>query len=252
MIRKFRKAIMLIAVTIMVSGSLTGCLEYESEQLSEDTTTDRIAVDEETGKLETKQELDVEGEPFKLVCEYDTGKYDINNWHVTDDKSVNMRVTTKGLPEGYEVYIEHMHADIILKSTSLQINGITQDSMDDYSHAEPSNGFYIDDEIPYYNIFSIDGYTSEFYQLWGYCFGNYGSISSSYQRLTETNIIKVGTYAEKLHIVYDLSITRPDSEHFYNVSVESEILIPVSQDPGTEKVTVSLTENDISEDNANE
>ena len=51
--------------------------------------------------------------------------------------------------------------------------------------------------------FSIDGYTDQFYQIWGRAFGDYGSISSSYERLTEENIINVGTYAEQLSVVYD-------------------------------------------------
>lgn len=85
--------------------------------------------------------------------------------------------------------------------------------------------------------FSIDGYTDQFYQIWGCAFGDYGSISSSYERLTEENIINVGTYAEQLSVVYDISIKTPDSDKLYTKSVSDRILIPVSQDPENETVT---------------
>lgn len=140
-----------------------------------------------------------------------------------------MKVKTKGLPEGTEVYIDHVHADISLKSTSAQINGITQDTMDDTFHGVSQDGFFINDTSEYYNIFSIEGYTCQFYEMWGLCFGTYGTVSSSYERLTENNIIKVGTYAEKLSIVYDLSIKTPDSDKMYTKSVLSEVLIPLQK-----------------------
>lgn len=62
---------------------------------------------------------------------------------------------------------------------------------------------------------------------------------SLYKQLTEENIIKVGTYAEQLSVVYDISIKTPDSDKLYTKSVSDRILIPVSQDPGKETVTKS-------------
>lgn len=40
-----------------------------------------------------------------------------------------MKAHTQGLPDGYDVVIDHVHADISLLSTSPQINGINQDSI---------------------------------------------------------------------------------------------------------------------------
>lgn len=233
---------------------LSGCT-YESTVLEKDTETDMISIDEnntEEGENinvpSLTQELNVEDENFSLICTYDTGDYNLDNWHVTDSKAITMKVKTKNLPEGYEVYIDHVHADISLKSTSEQINGITQDSMDDTFHGQTQNGFYINDTDEYYNIFAIEGYTDQFYSLWGYAFGTYGSVSSSYERLTEENIIKVGTYAEKIQIVYDISIKKPDSDKYYTKSVLSELLIPVSQNPGTTTVTKDFWTDEIIDD----
>ena len=179
-------------------------------------------------KTQATDEIDIDGEPFSLICKYDTGNYSLNDWEVTSNKIINMTVNTKNLPEDYSVYIEHVHADMLLQSTSPQINGITQDTMDDSDHRVPSKGFPISDSTSYNNTFAIEGYTDQFYQLWGHAFGTYGGMHSSYERLTEENIRNVGTYAEKLVVVYDIIISTPECEEGYVKSVYSELLIPLN------------------------
>ncbi len=233
-----RKLIVAITVFTMFACSLVGC-SYEKEYVPVDTETDTLTDNNSTVDLPNlSQTLPVNGEKFSLVCEYDTGKYSLKKWHVTDAKSINMNVHTKDLPDGYDAIIEHMHADISLVSTSPQINGITQDTMDNSFHGTSQDGFVIDDDTSYYRIFSIEGYTDQFYELWGSAFGNYGSLSSEYKRLTESNIINVGTYAERLSIVYDLAIKSPTDEKYHSVSVKSELLIPISRDVKTKTVNV--------------
>lgn len=222
-----RKKILFMCCMIFIAASLTGC---EEEYVEQDTEVQTMEVDQETGEVNLNQILDIPGEYFKLVCDYDTGRYDIGSWRVTDSKVINMTAHTSGLPEGYEVYIDHVHADISLASTSPQINGIIQDSMDDTSHASPGRGFYISNESIYNNTFAIEGYTQQFYELWGYAFGTYGTLSSSYERLTEKNIVEVGTYAEKVQVVYDIAIKAPEDPDFHTVSVLSEFFVPVNQD----------------------
>lgn len=201
------------------------------ETVEVDTSTDTMIIDKDTGTASLEQELSVKDEDFKLVCNYNIDTYDTSNWRVTDSKDIGMTVKTKDLPEGYKVYIDHVHADILLKSTSPQIDGIVQDSMDDTFHGQAQDGFYISNDKEYYNIFSIMGYTQDFYQLWGSAFGSYGSLNSSYQRLTEDNIRAVGTYAEKLVVVYDLSIQAPGFDHVYTKSVISKVKIPLVDNP---------------------
>lgn len=229
----------LIAATLFAM-TVTGCAE---EYIPVDTETDTIrsTTAEDGTKVDIPkltQALPVKGESFSLVCKYDTGKYPLKSWHVTDSKSVNMEVHTKDLPEGYDVLVEHMHADISLASTSPQINGITQDSMDNSFHGTSQDGFVIDDETSYNRTFEIEGYTDQFYQLWGHAFGAYGSVSNTYERMTESNIINVGTYAERLSVVYDLAIKAPGDEKYHSTSVKSEILIPICKEVKTREVSV--------------
>lgn len=67
----------------------------------------------------------------------------------------------------------------------------------------------------------------------GYACGEYGIVESTYDRLTESNIRKLGTYAEKLIIVYDIVICTPECEEGYVRSVRSEILIPLTSEVET-------------------
>lgn len=219
----------LLTLSIILTLVLTGCT-YTEEVVEKDETTIRLEDNYETGQTGVTDKIDIDGESFQLICQYDTGDYPLNKWRVTDSKIINMTVTTTELPEGYSVYVEHVHADISLKSTEPQIDGITQDTMDDSDHRVPSNGFFINDTYSYNNAFAIEGYTDQFYTLWGYAFSSYGSLSSSYERLTEYNIRKVGTYAEKLSVVYDIVIITPDCKEGYVKSVYSQVLIPLTSE----------------------
>lgn len=224
-----KKTVPIVLLLIFcLACTMTGCT-YTAEAVEQDTETPTLETNFETGQTSVTDEIEVNGEPFSLVCTYNTD-CPLDNWRVTSNKNISMSVTTKGLPEGYSAHIEHMHADIILKSTAPSIDGITQDTMDDTDHRVPTAGFPISDTVAYHNIFSIEGYTDQFYKLWGYAFGTYGTMSSSYERLTEYNIRKVGTYAEKLAIVYDVVISTPDCEEGYVKSVSSELLIPLTSE----------------------
>lgn len=224
-----KKTMNLLAMSILLMLGLTGCT-YTDEVVEKDEETIQLEQDYETGQTKVIDEIAVEGEPFKLICQYDTGDYSLDKWRVTDSKVINMTVTTTELPEGYTVYVEHVHADISLKSTEPQIDGITQDSMDDSDHRVPSKGFPVNNTYAYNSSFAIEAYTDQFYTLWGHAFGSYGSVSSSYERLTEGNIREVGTYAEKLSVVYDIVITTPECEEGYVKSVYSQILIPLTSE----------------------
>lgn len=231
-----------VCFLLIAVASLTGCgieipvqeevVANEMETVDEGSNTGFV-MDSiyEDGTTSVTQTVDVLGEDFDLVCTYDTGNYPLKDWRVTDNKMLRMTVNTLNLPEGYKVHIEHVHADIVLKATTPQIDGITQDSMDDYDHRTPSIGFPISDNVQYNNVFAIEGYTEQFYTLWGHFWGahgyGHGHISSNYDRLTEGNIREVGTYAEKLIVVYDIVITSLDREEGYVKSVYSEVLIPL-------------------------
>lgn len=153
--KNFKKNHKIVIATILVlclSASIAGC-SYRTEIAPIDMTTDTLQLNQETEIPSLTQTLSVEDEPFNLICKYDTGNYPLSNWHITDAKTITMKVMTENLPNEYEVYIDHVHADILLKSTSPQVNGITQDTMDDSFHGYSQDGFFINNTTEYYNIF---------------------------------------------------------------------------------------------------
>ena len=114
--KKRTKLIGLVLSAALLTGTFTGC-SYEEEYVPVDTQTDVLQNTENSNGTVSipnlTQNLPVNGEDFSLICKYDTGKYSLKNWHVTDAKSINMNVHTKNLPDGYDVMVEHMHADIL-------------------------------------------------------------------------------------------------------------------------------------------
>lgn len=248
-----RIAALILCITTMLC--LAGCTmttEVVNNELTDGTTSTTTAVlepifgDEQTSVTEI---IPIDGENFSLVCTYDTGDYPLNDWRITANKTINMTVNTTTLPDGYTVHIEHVHADMVIKATTPGADGITQDSMDDSDHRVPTKGFPISDTISYNNLFAIEGYTDQFYEMWGYACNGYGSVSSSYQRMTEGNLRKAGCYAEKLMVVYDIIITPPGMDEGYVRSVYSELLIPlvseieyVQKDMWTGEIIESTTE----------
>lgn len=236
----FKKSLICLLIILTSSIYLCGCYTYQKievmdieEELSSDIMVNVASIYEE-GQTAATQIIDVGNEPFQLYCKYDTKDYPLDKWRITANKNIHINVNTINLPEGYEVHLEHLHADIILKSTSPDVDGITQDSFDDYDHRMPSKGFPINDNIAYNTIFAIEGYTEQFYTMWGNIIGGLsytlGYIDSSYERLSEGNLRKLGTYAEKLIIVYDLVVSTPDFPEGYITSAYSEVLIPILSD----------------------
>lgn len=188
--------------------------------------------------------LPVHGEDFSLICKYDTGEYSLKDWHVTDMKSINMDVHTKDLPEGYDVIVEHMHADISLVSTSAQLNGITQDSMDNSFHGTSQDGFAVDDKTSYYRTFGIEGYTDQFYELWGYAFGGSGTI----EPLCKENLQKSvdAKYGKDVIAINNVTISGADFDESYNkaVAAKQKAQLEYEQAAITNKKNVEKAESD--------
>lgn len=114
-----KKKITLLVTVLATAAIFTGCT-VESEYVPVDTEV-QVMETNDMGTPSLSQTLDIPDEDFKLVCEYGTNGYDLNNWRVTDPKQISMKVHTQGLPDGYDVVIDHVHADISLLSTSPQV-----------------------------------------------------------------------------------------------------------------------------------
>lgn len=168
------------------------------------------------------QILDVPGETFKLVIEYSVDADARKKWRITDNKKLYTKVYTQGLPEGKKVYIDNVHTDTSIVSTKEQMNGITQDSMDDRIHNSLMYGFPISDTVSFYGVNEIEGQNSTFITGSFYGFSGYSSVTIDEERYKESDYLKAGVYANKISSSYGLLIQDGDLE------LSSDILVLVS------------------------
>ncbi len=211
-------ALLLMAV---LAFSLTGCKIVET--VSEEKNLEVLST-LKGSTLEKTHEI----EGFEFITTYDTGGYDLSRWRITDSKVINMAAKLVNVPEGATVLIEHVHIDMSLKSTNPQLDGLSQDYMDDSYHGTSQDGFFISEKYPYQNKFAVEGFSKDLIDGWLFACDSYGSGSITQKRLTEKNLVQYGkVYANKIQVVYDVLVKYADEDFYHVVSVLDEFLIPV-------------------------
>lgn len=215
------KRYLITLITIVLAFGLVGC---HTETVPEEKNLEVLnTLDGST--LEKAHEI----EDLKFITTYDTGDYDLSRWRITDSKTINMTAKVTNVPEGATILIEHVHIDMSLKSTNPQLDGLSQDSMDDSYHGTSQDGFWINEKYPYQNKFAIEGFSKDLIDGWTFVCGSYGYGSISQERLTEKNLTTYGkVYANKMQVVYDILIKYPKEDFYHVVSVLDEFLIPIS------------------------
>ena len=215
------KRYLALILVVVLAFSLTGCMNVET--VPEEKNLEVLnTLDGST--LEKTHEI----EYLKFITTYDTGDYDLSRWRITDSKVINMTAEVINVPEGATVLIEHVHIDMSLKSTDPQLDGLSQDNMDDSYHGISQDGFFISDKYQYQNKFAVEGFSKDLIDGWTFVCGSYGSGSITEERLTEKNLVKYGNvYANKMQVVYDVLVKYADEDFYHVVSVLDEFLIPV-------------------------
>ena len=215
--------IVLAMLGLSIAMMLTGCEGVETVPVEKNLET----LSPLSGNVLEKEH---EVEDFKFVTTYNTGSYNLSRWRITDSKLINMYAKAVDVPGGAIVLVEHVHVDMSLKSTNPQLDGLTQDSMDDSYHGTSQDGFWIV-KYPYDNKFAVEGFSKDLIDGWMFVCGSYGYGNISQERLTERNLVKYGNvYANKMQVVYDLLIKYDGEELYHTVSVSDEFLIPVKAD----------------------
>ncbi len=171
------------------------------------------------------QVLDVPGEKFKLVINYQCELQDGERWTITSNKHLNIEIKTEGLPDDEQVYIDNIHTDTSICSYFAQINGITQDTMDDRIHNSLLLGFSISDSNSYRGINQINGQNDTFIE--GFIRGYNGYVDGEIkeQRFLESIYLENGVYANQVSSIIDLIVVKGEETTF--VSVPSEIQISI-------------------------
>ena len=217
-----------VFATCVLAGtlSLTGCSERELATNTEVTYDIIDTMDVDALKNGLQQIVDVPGESFKLVVEYNCELQDGERWIVTSDKKINMEIRTDGVVDDTtKVYIDNIHTDTTICSLYPSVDGVVQDTMDDRIHNSLMLGFPIADDISYVGINQIEGQNQTF--ISGACSGFYGTTAGalSEKRYLESDYLYRGVYANKITSVIDLIIVR--GEEIRTVSVPSEVQVSV-------------------------
>lgn len=221
--KRFIALVLLVVFTLC----LTGCMEEET--VPEEKNLEVLST-LQGSTLEKTHEI----EGFEFITTYNTGDYNLSRWRITDSKVIDMSSEVANIPEGATVLIEHVHIDMSLKATNPQLDGLSQDNMDDSYHGTSQDGFFISDKYPYQNKFAIEGFSKDLIDGWMFVCGDYGSGSISQERLTEKNLVQYGNvYANKMQVVYDILVKYADEDFYHVVSVLDEFLIPVKYEVDT-------------------
>lgn len=211
----------LVLMVVLLAFSLTGCMEVETVPEEKNL---EVLNALKGSTLEKTHEI----EGLEFITTYNTGDYDLSRWRITDSKVINMTAEVTNVPEGATVLIEHVHIDMSLKSTNPQLDGLSQDYMDDSYHGTSQDGFFISDKYQYQNKFAVEGFSKDLIDGWMFVCGSYGSGSITQERLTEKNLVQYGNvYANKMQVVYDVLVKYADEDFYHVVSVLDEFLIPV-------------------------
>lgn len=217
-----KRYLALVIASVFALFCLTGCLEGETVPEEKNL---EVLTPLNGSTLEKKHNIE---ESFEFITTYNTGDYDLNRWRITDSKVINMTAKISNVPEGATVLIEHVHIDMSLKSTNPQLDGLSQDNMDDSYHGTSQDGFYISEKYEYQNKFAVEGFSKDLIDGWMFAVGSYGAGSISQERLTERTLVEYGdVYANKMQVVYDILVKYEGEEYYHVVSILDEFLIPV-------------------------
>lgn len=218
------KEIRYLSVASALSIFLAGC---SSNELATNANTSYDMIDTTNSDDLEKgitQVLDVPGEKFKLVINYQCELQEGERWTITSNKHLNMEIKTEGLNDE-QVYIDNIHTDTTICSHYAQIDGITQDTMDDRIHNSLLLGFSISDSNSYRGINQINGQNDTFLEGFTRGYNGYVNGEVKEQRFLESNYLENGVYANQISSIIDLIIVKGEETTF--VSVPSEIQISV-------------------------
>ncbi len=211
----------MIGATLLLSGcgdtelSTNAGIEYD---IIDTTNTDAL-------NQGITQVIEVPGETFNLVVQYDCQLREGERWTITSDKDINVEIRTDGLPEGVQVYIDNIHTDTTICSYYPQVDGITQDTMDDRTHNSLMLGFPIADDNAYIGINHIEGQNETFISGFVHGYNGYSSGSVSEKRFLESDYLGVGVNANKISSIIDLIIVNGDKTTC--TSVDSAVKVSV-------------------------
>lgn len=223
--KKLLKAISVAGLSLVIGTSLVGCVY---EPVTNDATEMYDVIDSNGENVQIEpQVLDVPGEDFKLIVEYSLDDNTSEQWRITDNKKITTTVYTQGLPEDVKVYIDNVHTDVSIVASKPEMDGITQDTMDDRIHNSLMYGFPIDNDTSLICVNEIEGQNDSFISGSSLGFNGYSSGTIEERRHSEEEYLAKGVYGNKISSSYGLLIQKGNNEP-YGVDVSSDVIVLAS------------------------
>lgn len=191
----------------LLATTLTGC--GETELATNRVNSDSIVHFNQLENFFTggiQEIVQVPGEDWSLVIEYSGQLEDSEYWTITDNKELHMKIYTQGLPEGYKVYINDIHSDTSIVARQKQMDGITQDTMDDGIHGTDLLGYPISDMTCCYITNAIEGQNDDFISGSVIGFQSYTSGTVQQQRFLESDYLEKGVIANQVSSIFGLLV----------------------------------------------
>lgn len=223
-----------VSALILSAALLTGCYEYEEEGSGvtlENETSNIIGENEITEisdkkKTETKvsHKEKINEQEFEFVSVYAIDEDRAKNWYFTQSSSVDLGIKLGAAPEGYDIKVSQIYADISLLSPYARYNGIRQDSINVDYYSMTEDGYNIDSKNGFNIPFQIEGVDKS--ETFFYIYNGYGSTST--HRITESDIAEV-TEGAVLNVVWTLTIENTENGKQYVKTINDRIGIPYNR-----------------------
>lgn len=219
-----KKGAVLLSMLIAAS-TLSGCAPEKSVKENLDVLS--INTVDEKGFVGLRQVLDVPGEDFKLIAEYNTDLASQRSWRITSNKFLYLKVYTQGLGTERKAYLDNVHIDTSIISDYAVADGVIQDTMDDRIHNSLMYGFPIGDDTSYHGVNVIEGMNDSFVRTTYYITNGLAWSNSIEKRYTESDYVdKMKVTGNKVQIVYDVLLQDGD-EVPRNISIPSDFKVSI-------------------------
>jgi len=177
--------------------------------------------EKEMTDLETNYNIEFNNQPLVFKPVYSIEKSRAENWMFTQSSSIYLSLGIENVPEGIDIVVSQVYADISLLSKYAKYNGIRQDSINIEYNSLPNGGISIRNSYPYIMPFQVEGVDKS--ETFFYMYNGYGS--SSTHRVTESDLAK-NVQGAVLNVVWTILIRENSTGNQYIKTINDRVGIP--------------------------
>jgi len=232
-----KKTIAILLILVMAL-SFAACDELEESGVTlESETVGTIGNDaeietqeKEMTKLETNYNIEFNNQNLIFKPVYSIEKSRAENWLFTQSSSINLSLGIEDVPDGIDIVVSQVYADISLLSKYAKYNGIRQDSLNIDYKSLPNGGISIKNQDAYTMPFQVEGVDKS--ETFFYMYNGYGSSSTS--RITESDLAKK-VQGAVLNVVWTILIKENSTGNQYIKTINDRVGIPYNRTTKSEE-----------------